>query len=448
MDSAGDATIVPPATASSWVDRYRAEGVAVAGAPDGFQDADWVVLDGYGYGRAEQEAAVAAGARLLVVDDHGAVGSYERADVVLDQNLGASEEDYRSRRPSTDLLLGPRFALLRQEFRRRVTPEERPRREARQVLVTLGGSPPDAAVALVEAALAQVGGDGLRAVWLSGADTEVASAMAEADVAVSAAGSTCWELCRMGLPAVLIPIAANQVPLAGALAHAGAAVDAGPFEHLTPGSLALRIAALAGDAAQREAMSEQGRRLVDGRGAVRVVGRLRAELLSLRHIEADDCRLLWEWANDPTVRAAAFSTAAIGWDEHRSWISASLADPSRHMYLALDPGGVPMGQVRFDEHGMEAIVSVSIAATHRGKGWGAALIDAGVRRLFRDSAVDFVRARIKPENVGSLRAFDAAAFCAEDMQTDGNGTWCQYARRRQPLAHCDATGSAGSREAR
>ncbi len=46
-------------------------------------------------------------------------------------------------------------------------------------------------------------------------------------------------------------------------------------------------------------MSDRGRALVDGRGAERVVSVLKKDSLSIRLAQDEDCKLLWEWANDP-----------------------------------------------------------------------------------------------------------------------------------------------------
>src|SRR5208282_5813137 len=54
-----------------------------------------------------------------------------------------------------------------------------------------------------------------------------ADLMAAADVAISAAGSTCWELCLLGLPALLIDVADNQTALAAELERRGCAIHIG-----------------------------------------------------------------------------------------------------------------------------------------------------------------------------------------------------------------------------
>src|SRR5215203_2632298 len=79
--------------------------------------AEWVVVDGYQFDAEYQKTLKNAGCRLLVIDDHGRAGSYA-ADLVLDQNLNAQPASYASRAAETRLLLGVRYALLREDFAR------------------------------------------------------------------------------------------------------------------------------------------------------------------------------------------------------------------------------------------------------------------------------------------------------------------------------------------
>jgi UDP-2,4-diacetamido-2,4,6-trideoxy-beta-L-altropyranose hydrolase len=194
--------------------------------------------------------------------------------------------------------------------------------------------------------------------------------------------------------------------------------------------LAAKLDALAGDPARRQAMTVGAQTLVDGGGALRVVTRLWSELLALRPAELDDARLLWDWVNDPDVRGRAFSTDVIPWETHSRWLADRVADPLSHIWIASAPNGDAVGQVRFETRGGSTEVAISVAGRARGKGWGGALIDAGVRRLFVETDVESVLARVKPDNIASLRAFDSAAFIFDGQGSDGSNTWVRYARSR------------------
>src|SRR2546421_686491 len=101
----------------------------------------WIVLDGYHFDAAFQEALKAAGLSVLALDDYGHAGRYA-ADIVLNQNLHARTTLYRDRASTTRLLLGTRYALLRRGFRKH--PHSRqgdraPPPKVEENLLTLGG---------------------------------------------------------------------------------------------------------------------------------------------------------------------------------------------------------------------------------------------------------------------------------------------------------------------
>ena len=258
----------------------------------------WVVLDGYHFDSAYQRWIKEAGHRLLVIDDTAHLDHYY-ADVVLNQNINAERLRY-SCEPYTRLLLGTRYVLLRSEFLawqgwRREIPEV-----ARKVLVTLGGGDPDDQTLKVIRALQQVDVDGLEAVIVVGASnlhfqelqlairdsrsanrlvrdaTNMPELMAWADVAVSAGGSTCWELAFMGLPTVVLVLAENQQGIAAGLDEAGVAVNLGWHTETSTAQITNALVGLLENRSLRRQASQRGRELVDGLGAKRVVEPLRA----------------------------------------------------------------------------------------------------------------------------------------------------------------------------
>jgi RimJ/RimL family protein N-acetyltransferase len=156
---------------------------------------------------------------------------------------------------------------------------------------------------------------------------------------------------------------------------------------------------------------------VDGQGAERaavaihrVVAGVPEETLILRSVTAADSRILWSWANDPEVRAASFTSDPIPWATHRAWFRSRLEDPTNRTYLAIGPFGEPLGQIRFDLRERNAELGISLAPEARGRGIGPQLLDLGVARLFRDTAVERVHAFVKPDNRASLGAFRKAGF--------------------------------------
>src|SRR5262249_60783168 len=137
---------------------------------------------------------------------------------------------------------------------------------ADEIVVVVGGSNPHSDAIATRAAQYT----NCRVVPDPGA--EMPRLMAAADLAVCAGGSTMWELACMGVPFIPIVIADNQRQAAAAMARDGySAIERAAI----PRDLPAAVAALAADAARREALSRRGRQLVDGHGAERVGAALR-----------------------------------------------------------------------------------------------------------------------------------------------------------------------------
>ena len=393
--------------------------------------ADWVILDGYQFSAEFQHAIKNAGLRLLVVDDDGGAGRYV-ADLVLNHAPDAKRDLYQSHGSSTALLLGTGYTLLRREFSWARPTDRTHTPRAQKLLVTLGGGDPDnctntilEAVAVIEnlTTIAVVGPSNPRAkelerlaqraggrIIVQRNPRDMSPLMAWADLAVSAAGNTCWELAFMGVPMLLVVLAENQCPSARSLDTLGLARNLGWHRELSADKLHAAIMHIIHDPALRSSMSQKAFALIDGRGASRVVAEMQSRLFTLRRAGAEDSQLLLEWANEPGVRAASFSSAQISADEHHPWFERKMRDPACTFFIAIDQRHTPVGQVRFDQEKCDAVISVSIDRKFRGRGTGAAVISLACRRLFKETGVRMVHAYVKPENAASAGAFVKAGF--------------------------------------
>jgi RimJ/RimL family protein N-acetyltransferase len=161
-------------------------------------------------------------------------------------------------------------------------------------------------------------------------------------------------------------------------------------------------------------MAQKGPQAVDGRGVDRVVARFVEDNVWLRPAHEEDCRLVWDWANEPSVRAASFTTDFIPWEKHQEWFRTKLQDPNCAFFLALDGTGTPVGQVRFDRNQDDVVISVSLAPECRGRGIGKTVIQKGARKVFSSWGSKRIQALIKVENESSHRAFLSAGFSPLD----------------------------------
>ena len=269
-DAGGDVVFAMADPPAAFAARLAAESIGLRPAEPAATGADWIVLDGYHFDAA-YERELRAAARLLVLDDHDADHD---ADLILRQGLGARAGDR--------VLAGVRYALLRREFRQWAGGDRAVPERVQRVLVTLGGGDPGPVIDIVLEALTRAD---LEVQWITGPlnprrdappgvevvvdATDMPERMQWADLAVTAAGSTSWELARVGTPQIAIELADNQRPVARALAERGIAVPAGWHADLDAAALARAIDGLTAE--RRAEMSRRGRAAVDGQGAVRVL---------------------------------------------------------------------------------------------------------------------------------------------------------------------------------
>jgi len=253
----------------------------------------WVVLDGYYFDEAYQKRVKQAGHRLLVIDDMAHLDHYY-ADVVLNQNINA-EKLWYSCEPYTQPLLGTQYVLLRREFLQwRDWNREIPA-VARKVLVTLGGGDPDNVTLKIIRAINKLKLRDLEVkvvigpsnphmvslkeaihyspftIQLLPAVRNMPELMAWADIAISAGGTTCWELAFMGVPTITLELAKNQQGIASGLDKARLTLNLGWHTKTSIMWIANRLLRLLEDRKLRLKMSQKSRLLVDGLGGVRVV---------------------------------------------------------------------------------------------------------------------------------------------------------------------------------
>ena len=427
-----DITVVRlPASGGSAEDLARTSELALQ------ERVAWVVVDGYQFDSSYQAALRAAGLKVLFVDDNGAASPYS-ADLVLNQNIHATEDIYRDRARHTRLLLGPRYILLRRDFSLWRDRTFEIARHASRILVTMGGSDPDniteqiLRILLAEpdlevtvvvggsnphfASIEQLVERANRPIRLLNDVSDMPSLMVWADLAVAGAGTTSWEMCMMGVPAALCVLAPNQEQIASELGRFGAAADLGYVSRAPARKTEAALRELVLSKETRERMSARGREIVDGRGSERVLALLWGDPALRRTMEAD-CRSFWEWANDPAARAVSFAREPIPWKRHMDWFRARLTDPQSILYTAVNRQGDPVGMVRYQLEGTHAILSINLGAAFRGKGNGRKLLFLATEELLQNSGVTVIDAFVRVSNQPSIRLFEGAGFRSVGVET-------------------------------
>lgn len=403
----------------------------------------WLVTDGYFFSPSYHAAARSLGYRLLVIDDVADLPVYH-ADVVLNQNIGAEKYQYRHD-DDTVLLLGTRYALIRPEFAGHSGGSVDTIQTASRLLVTMGGADPLNITLRVLHALRRtsvcplevtvvVGGDNPHhetlqkeiqsiddstsiVVRLETDVEDMAELMAWAEMAVSASGSTFWELASMGVPSILLVAAENQTGIASEVSRREAAVNLGWYDQVSSEDLAAAVNRLATDQKWRRRLRTKAGALVDGRGTERVARHLIFEEtlqvrhdLTLRPAGAQDAIPLWTLANDPVVRSNSFSPDPISLEQHMEWYQDKLSSNSTVFWVLATPGSIA-GQIRYDRRtDVMAEVGFSIVESFRGQGLGTMLLERTWELACDKLKVSEIQGRVKENNKGSARAFEKANF--------------------------------------
>lgn len=260
---------------------------------------DWLVVDSY----AIDAAAIGSmrkRTKVLAVVDSDSRGI--DADLFLDHNIGAEDRVWPDEMRDS-LLAGSKYALVRKAIRsvRRENawlgvPEPR-------VLAVMGGSDPIGMIVVVARALVACASPMSATLvcapqWRTAVDAIVTNnrniqvveptndlpgLLKSANIAISAAGTSSWELCTLGLPSILIQVVDNQAESLHTMIDRGLVVGIDPTqwapEALAP-EITARLEMLLVDEQLRRNLSEACAEFFDGAGPQRVVVELERKLIS------------------------------------------------------------------------------------------------------------------------------------------------------------------------
>ncbi|MES2854445.1 MAG: UDP-2,4-diacetamido-2,4,6-trideoxy-beta-L-altropyranose hydrolase [Bdellovibrionota bacterium] len=218
---------------------------------------DWLIVDHYSIDARWERKLRSHVGHIFVIDD--LVDRSHDCDILLDQNFisGSMQSHTDPALQNTMQLLGPRFALLREEFREAKKLSSRPRETLLKALIFFGASDLTNETekvlkafsddAFSELQLTVVFGEmntrseslasmyGHRKNWrFMKTSAEMAKLMAEADFSIGAGGTTAWERCFLNLPTIITQVAENQRQLSLSLAAQGAALDLGWHSNVSP----------------------------------------------------------------------------------------------------------------------------------------------------------------------------------------------------------------------
>lgn len=248
---------------------------------------DWLVVDNYGLDKQWESALRPLVKGIMVIDD--LADRVHDCDLLLDQNYYRNSRLRYRGLVSADCrqLLGPKYALFRQEFKTARRSLRVRDGSVKGILIFYGGSDPTnettkalEAIKLLnrpDLSLDVVVGaanpyrESIKEICFDMVNTKfycqvnnMAELMVRADLALGAGGTANWERCYLGLPALITIVAENQRETVGALAEDGIVWNMGWHEEVSADKLVESLKALLNKPDRIREMALRGLALFEG----------------------------------------------------------------------------------------------------------------------------------------------------------------------------------------
>lgn len=397
------------------------------------KDADVVIVDSY-LANISFHKGLSITVKIPVYIDDDKRSDYPRG-IVVNGRIYAEEMDY-PKRNGIVYLLGTKYIPLRKEFWE--VPKKEIRDKVESVMTTFGGDDMRNMTSKILRSLRENFPDLKKNVIIGKAFRNIdeikrecdkntnlvyypdakkmKEIMLESDIAISAGGQTLYELARVGVPTIGICVTENQLGNAKGLERAGFLDCAGGYEKSNLiGKLENLIKHLE-DMNVRKNKSETGRKLVDGKGSLRIVKSLSLDWfknkLCLRRATFQDALEIFNLSNDDIVRKNSFNSERIEWEHHLKWLKEQLEDKNCVFFIVVDNLNKFYGQARFDMNpkNKEAIINICLEKKIRGLGLSSFIIDKSISELLKIKSVRLVKAYIKEKNIPSIKTFEKGNF--------------------------------------
>lgn len=397
---------------------------------------DWLVVDHYALDTRWESVLRPSVGKIMAIDD--LADRRHDCDVLLDQNFYTDmRERYAEKVPRhCRLLLGPRYALLRDEFRESRKQATMRSGRVKRMLVFFGGMDADNYTGRTIDAIAGLEAEALQVDVVIGMQhpcreqiesmcelngyhchvqtRRMAELMTTADLAIGAGGSAMWERCCLGLPALSISVADNQRKQIADAAEQGLIYALSSGDSLTV-AIQRHVISLLENEPLLKLISRIAMQEVDGLGVKRVAHALDVSTIEIRRANEGDSPKLFEWRNHETIREVSKNSAPIAWIDHQSWFAKVQADKNR-MLLIGHIKNEPVGVVRFDKEGETALVSIYLVPDAGFKGQGRNLLLRAEEWLKTHCPdIKSIQADVLGANMGSQRLFSNADYRLESM---------------------------------
>ena len=132
--------------------------------------------------------------------------------------------------------------------------------------------------------------------------------------------------------------------------------------------------------------------------------------ICFRFADETDCKKLFDWRNDPEVRAVSGDSSMLDFESHKNWFSGVLNDSKTIIFIILNERYKEIGQIRLNKKTKENVISISLDKEFREKGYGALAIKKASEIFLKYFNINDIFAYIKKDNIASVKSFEKAGY--------------------------------------
>lgn len=427
---------------------------------------DWLIVDHYAIDWKWEERVSPSVKKIMVIDD--LANRPHKTDLLLDQTRFENGcDDYQHLLPkSCHCLFGPRYALLRNEFREFSLRNKENEEGIDRIFVSFGGVDMFNQTEKVLEAFESLDlkmdvvignlnphGEQLKKryakkeniIFHTGVE-KIARLMARADLAISSAGTLALEECAVGLPLLIIVVAENQRKGAETLAKKGVLIHLGWHERVNKNDIINKFNELNEKHEVLHELSKSAKQYVDGLGASRVANILfrfvklplapqgfRFELIDggERHTAS-----ILKWRNDEKLNRHFIDRRVLTETDQSQFLKDYFLKERFDFILVAekegDKKGLPVGVFGIKNIRSQPEIGQLIGETsYLGRGLGLAATEALVRFAFGDLGLERVYARVNEKNASNLGLLKKLNFSVVKQERVNDENYLLHEIRRE-----------------
>tara|TARA_Y100000034_G_scaffold103139_1_gene128460 strand:+ start:800 stop:2572 length:1773 start_codon:yes stop_codon:yes gene_type:complete len=145
----------------------------------------------------------------------------------------------------------------------------------------------------------------------------------------------------------------------------------------------------------------------------------------IRLANVNDMKNIFELANDDIARKYSFNKSKIKWEDHVEWFNEKIKDKN-YLFYVVEQNEDFLGYVRFEIKDKEAIISINLKESSRGKGLGTKVVVESSKLAFRSKKIHNIIAYISEKNELSKKLFLKCGFVYDSYMFSNNEKFLKF----------------------